>query len=321
MPVASSWLTAPRVRRIVPALGAIPDRLPWMQPTDARLRLWRACGGPIEDIGLLVDVILHAGLVQRDHGSLRLTATGRRAVARHRSDGYRPVALALLRSGLLHDQGRRFLESFPAKPDGTITCRAAQVRKVAPQLLGLLQHWPDLGGHMLTVPQQLVNELGAVWALLSPPPAERAEADARRWSIGKRAELYSYQFERLKIDQPSAIVWAAQDDDNLGYDIEDRTMSPRRRIEVKGSGGREIRFFLTGNEWRKAYTDPTSYEIQFWGGIDLNRPVADEYDALRAQGYPVVFPNVPVLLTNGVLDAVPDRWKVTVASDGGQPSP
>jgi hypothetical protein len=182
---------------------------------------------------------------------------------------------------------------------------------VAPQLFGLLQNWPDLRGHTLTVPQHLVSELAAVWALLSPPPPERAEADARRWSIGKRAELYSYQLERLNADRPSAIVWVAQDDDNLGYDIEDRTPSPRRRIEVKGSGGRDVRFFLTANEWRKAQIDPATYEIQFWGGIDLNRSAAEEYPVLRAEGYPVVFQNVADLLASGVLDAVPDRWKVT----------
>ena len=310
MSVASSWLTAQRVRRIVPALSAFPHRLPGLQPPYARMRLWRACGGPIEDIGPLIDVILHAGLIKQEQGTLRLTDSGRRALIRHRRDGHRPVALALLRSGLLHDQARRFLESFPTDSDGAITCRASHARNVAPQLLGLLEHWPALRGHDLTVPKDLVRELGAVWALLSPPPADRALADARRWSIGKRAELYSYQFERLKVDQPSAVIWVAEDDETLGYDIEDRTTRPRRRIEVKGSGGPRIRFFLSENEWGKAHDDPTSYEIQFWGGIDLNRPVAEEYESLRRQGYPLVFADFPALLASGVLEAVPDRWKV-----------
>lgn len=319
MPVASTWLTAPRVRRIAQALGAIPDRSPGVLAVDAPLRLWRACGGPIEDIGPLVDVIVHAELAHRDQASLRLTPAGRRALARQRAEGHRPVALALLRSGLLHDQARRFLDSFPANSDDTITCRAAHARKVAPQLLGLLQHWPDLRGHTITVPQQLVAELGAVWALLSPPPTERAEADARRWSIGKRAELYSYQLERLNATSASTIVWVAQDDDNLGYDIEDRSTNPRRRIEVKGSGGREVRFFLTANEWRKAHTEPGTYEIQFWGGIDLNRSAADEYHTLRSEGYPIVFPHVADLLDTGILDAAPDRWRITHPA-AGEPS-
>jgi hypothetical protein len=80
---------------------------------------------------------------------------------------------------------------------------------------------------------------------------------------------------------------------------------------VKGSGGAEPRFFMSDNEWRKAHDDPSTYEVQFWGGIDLNRPAADEYPALRARGFPIVLRDLPALATAGVLDAQPERWRVS----------
>jgi hypothetical protein len=220
--------------------------------------------------------------------------------------------MALIRAGLLHDQARLFLDSFAPDAEGNVVCRVSDARRVSPQLVGLLQHWPEVRttSSTLLVPPQLLAELAAVWALIPAVTAERAESEARRKTIGNRAEGYSYQLERLAAVDASAIVWVAQDDDSLGFDIEDRGVTPRRRIEVKGSSGRETRFFMSDNEWRKASDDPRSYEIHFWGGIDLNRPAADEYVALRSQGFPIVFTDLPRLIQEGVLDAFPDRWRV-----------
>ncbi|MEK7426960.1 MAG: DUF3883 domain-containing protein [Actinomycetota bacterium] len=150
-----------------------------------------------------------------------------------------------------------------------------------------------------------------MWALIAPPSEARAVEDARRKTIGNRAEAYSYQLERLGATNGSDIIWVARDDDDLGYDIEDRSTTPRRRIEVKGSGGVEPRFFMSDNEWRKAHDDPTSYEVQFWGGIDLNRPAADEYVTLRSNGFPIVFQDLPSLVSAGLLDAQPERWRLS----------
>jgi hypothetical protein len=163
----------------------------------------------------------------------------------------------------------------------------------------------------LLISPQIVDELVAVWALIAPPSEARAIEDMRRKSIGNRAEAYSYQLERLAAAVASSIVWVAQDDDTLGYDLEDRSTDPRRRIEVKGSGGREPRFFMSDNEFRKAQEFGVSYEVQFWGGIDLNRPVVEEYPILRALGYPVTLVDIPSLVAIGQVDAQPDRWRVT----------
>lgn len=311
MPVPSSWLTAPRVRRLHEVLVVVPERPPGLPDATAKLPIWRQCGGPIEDVPTLVDVLVHAELVRRENASLRLTPAGRRTLTRNRAEHDRPLALALIRTGLLHDQARALLDTFPLADDRTLTCRTTAARRVAPQLLGLLERWNETRtGPTLTISAQLVEELTAVWALIAPPSEARAVEDKRRKSIGNRAEAYSYQLERLSAATSSAIVWVAQDDDTLGYDLEDRSTSPRRRIEVKGSGGPEVRFFMSDNEWRKAHSSPTTYEIQFWGNIDLNRPSAEEYPTLRSMGFPIVLRDVPALLAAGALTAQPDRWRI-----------
>lgn len=314
MPVASSWLTAARVGRLPDVLAAIPERLPAIPEASASLLVWNAAGGPMDEVPVLIEVLVHSELVRRELGGLRLSAAGRRALARHRPDSGRPLALALIRAGLFHDQARLLLDTFPPDQSGAITCRHTDARRAAPQLIGLMLLWPDTrDGQRLILPPSLVAELTTVWALLRPPSDARGDADRRRKSIGDRAEAYSYQLERLGAERTATIVWVAQDDDTLGYDIEDRSTTPRRRIEVKGSGGLEPRFFMSDNEWRKAHDDPDSYEVHFWGGIDLNRIAADEYVALRASGFPVVLRNLPSLEEHGAIVAVPDRWRVQTA--------
>lgn len=71
---------------------------------------------------------------------------------------------------------------------------------------------------------------------------------------------------------------------------------------------------MSNNEWRKSQEDPSNYEVQFWGGIDLNRPVAEEYAALRQRGYPVVLRDLPALSAAGRLAAFPDRWRVSASA-------
>jgi hypothetical protein len=95
---------------------------------------------------------------------------------------------------------------------------------------------------------------------LSP---DEAALEAARKSIGNRGELYSYQLERLNAEVASDIVGVSRDNDNLGHDIEDRSVNPRRRIEVKASGDTTVRFFLSDNEWDKAHEHSDHYEIHF----------------------------------------------------------
>jgi hypothetical protein len=313
--VRSGWLTAVRTRRLLTVLAALPARTPGIPDDQARLRVWRSCGGPIDEVPVMLDVLVGAELAVREHGQLRLSRGGQRVVAQHGPQGLRPLVLALLRAGYFHDQARILLELGRSQADGSLTCASGQARRACPQLVGALQHWPDVTStQLLRVPAHLVRELEAVWALLPAPSPDEAALEAARKSIGDRGELYSYQLERLNAEVPSDIVWVARDDDNLGYDIEDRSVDPRRRIEVKASGDTVVRFFLSDNEWQKAHEDPSHYEIHFWGSVDLSVPPAEEFPRLRARSYPTVLRNLPELLHSGQLAATTYRWRIVQPS-------
>ena len=309
--VRSTWLTAARTRRLGLILTVVPSRSPGIAVDQARLRLWRTCGGPIDDVPTLIDILVGAELAIVDRAALRLTRAGQNVLTKHRAEGLRPLGLALLRAGYLHDQARNLLDMSATDAAGGLSCPTRAARQRCPQLLGVLQFWPDVAiGSRVDVPAHLVRELETVWALLPPPTADEAAADALRKNIGNRGELYSYQLERLNATDQSHIVWVARDDPNLGYDIEDRSVHPRRRIEVKASGDTPIRFLLSDNEWQKAHDNPSSYEIHFWGGVDLNLDPAEEYARLRGQGYPQIFTNLPGLVSAHQFTAQPTKWRL-----------
>ena len=116
--------------------------------------------------------------------------------------------------------------------------------------------------------------------------------------------------ERTRVGDPSRIVWVARDTDSLGWDVEDRSRTPHRRIEVKGRRDAEIIFFLSENECSKAQQLGADYEVHFWGEINLNLEPAVEYAALRAAGYPVVIENLAARLAKGDFVAEPVRWRL-----------
>ncbi|MBI2502520.1 MAG: DUF3883 domain-containing protein [Candidatus Latescibacteria bacterium] len=105
----------------------------------------------------------------------------------------------------------------------------------------------------------------------------------------------------------------ARDDDSLGYDIEDVSVTPQRRIEAKASTTREVRFILSANEWEVAHRHGDDYEVHFWGGIDVTRQPADEYQVLRKAGYPIVYRNVARLHAEGRLTARPLQYQIQEA--------
>src|SRR5439155_4669808 len=109
---------------------------------------------------------------------------------------------------------------------------------------------------------------------------------------------------------PTKILWVARDSDSLGWDVEDHTVRPWRRIEVKGRRDREIIFHLSQNEWEKAHDFREHYELQFWGGIDLRRDPMVEYAALRSEGFPVCYPNLAAELQAPGWRATPMSWRV-----------
>ena len=307
----AGWLTAPRTARLLGILTALP-RPDGMDASSARLTLWRSVGGPIDEIAPALEVLTTLELVQPQAGRMRLTPAGTRLLAQSRTQGYRPLAITLIRSGMMSEQARVLLDLSETTDDGSLVCALRRAQQGCPQLLGLLAHWPDVETRpQVRIPAGLVQELQAVWALMPVDRSDAARREKLRQDIGNRGELYTYQLERIRATNPSHIVWVARDDDRLGYDVEDRSVTPRRRIEAKASGATPVVFFLSENEWNKAHDDPQTYEIQFWGDIDLNREPATEFAELRQRGYPKVYMDVPSRLANGELTANPIKWRVS----------
>lgn len=304
-----SWLTAARVARLTSILRAIRSHPPPGVPAQRAERVvWRSCGGPLDEVSGLISVLVGAELVSSG-GTLRLTKAGRLVATQDHQHGGTMLARALIRAGFFAAQARKLAElSQVDEGSGGITCRRHIATENAPQLVGLLRRFAGvIWEEVLYIPASLREEITEIWALL---PARPVAKDDRRKAIGDRGELYSYRLERLRIADTSRIRWVAQDDDTLGYDIEDSSVAPHRRIEVKASRSAEPRFFLSANEWEVAHRHGRSYEVHFWGTVDLEQDPAQEYSRLRAAGYPTIYQNISQRLADGTLTARPTQYLI-----------
>lgn len=309
---SGSWLTAARVARLPSILRAVRSHPPPGVPAQrAVLVVWRSCGGPLDEVPGLISVLARAGLVSSG-STLRLTKAGRRVATQDHQHGGTMLARALIRAGFFADQARKLAELSQAdERSGGIACRRHIATENAPQLVGLLRRFASVTwGKELFIPASLKEEITEIWALL---PARPVAKDDRRKVIGDRGELYSYRLERLRAADPSSIRWVAQDDDTLGYDIEDSSADPQRRIEVKVSTSAEPRFFMSANEWDVAHRQGKSYEVHFWGTIDVEQDPAQEYTRLRAAGYPTIYKDIAQQLDDGTLTAWPTQYLVKAA--------
>jgi hypothetical protein len=305
-----NWLTAVRLRRLSEVLTAVRTHPPPGVPEQRVHRVaWSRCHGPLADVAALIDVLVGARLLEHRGSLTRLTRRGHRVATQDHQQGGRLLVRSLIDAGYFRNQARMLLASGDFTVSGNLVCKRSHALGVAAQLTGALRRWTDvvLDSH-LRVPATLVEELLATWAL--QPIPRRPDEEARQ-EIGDRAEAYSYQLERERAGDPSRVQWVALDDDALGYDIKNAATSPERCIEVKGSQGPEVRFFLSSNEWEVGHRLVEAYEIHFWGGISLTRPRATEYRQLREQGYPLVFRNLPRVLESGQLIGTPSQYLIT----------
>jgi hypothetical protein len=215
-----------------------------------------------------------------------------------------------MRAGFFSEQVRRLIEASTLEAGG-LTCGRLEAQRTAPQLIGLLRRWPDVFSvaGQVQLPTDLVMILTDVWPLLSKN--QREIQDPKR-QVAYRAEAYSYRYEILQSKDPTKIRTFGGIDNSMGYDIEDTNTQPQRRIEVKGSRGQDIRFFMTANEWRVANESGASYEVQFWGCISLSRPADQEYKELLDKGYPVKIKNFLTSIKAGILSGEPYSYLVTV---------
>lgn len=309
-PPTDSWLTGPRLDRLALALLAIGPSAPGVAREGAIRTIWRRGGGSHEEADQVLEILDWLNFVRTEGNSVRRTKPGNTVSRSLRAGNYRPLALAIIRAGLFSEQARSLLESGKIDVNGNLVCLPRVASSVAPQLIGLLSRWPDFESRPnVVVPSSVVDELAAVWALRAPEDAESPRLGQGR-RVGKRAELYSFQRERSEAQDPSAIAWVAKDSDSLGWDIEDRTSIPHRRIEVKGSGGEDVVFLLSENEWKQASTYGPNYEVQFWGSIDLQREEPNEYASLRASGFPIVIPNIWDKVASGEWTGTPVLWRI-----------
>lgn len=304
------WLTAARVARLHTILRAIRSHPPPGVPLDRAERIvWSRCGGPLDDVGRLLRVLVATELVAR--GSvLRLSSRGRTIATQDHQSGGTLIARALIRAGHFADQARRLSESGALDAmSGDFVCPRSRAIESAAQLVGILRRFPGVRWDThLRISTELLNDLIDFWSLV---PQQSPIVDDGKKAIGDRGELYSYRLERLRCADAGHIRWVARDSGSLGYDIEDQSVTPHRRIEAKASALQATRFILSANEWDVAHRHGTHYEIHFWGGIDLGRQPADEYEILRARGYPRVYVDLPSLLAEAQLRAEPTHYLIT----------
>lgn len=315
---AQSWFTPQRLERMTQALRVVY----YGGRTGLRLELadrtiWKTVGGPLGDVPDIIQVLRSLGLLAHKPPHLQLTRSGRQVATQDHQHGGRLLARKIITRGLLLGQARVLIESCEPDEAGALRCRRDLAVTQAPQLTGLLRRFPEVefGAH-LVIPRALVTELDNAWI----PAASPSRVDHRK-SLGDRGEEFSYRYERDHAADRTRIHWVAQDDDDLGYDIEDTTGPGRRLIEVKASSATDVRFFLSTNEWRVATENPTAYELQFWGGVNLAADPAEEYQRLRASGYPIVFNDLPAHVQSGSLLLAASQYLVTGASPAPSDDP
>jgi hypothetical protein len=309
MKVRSDWLTSIRVQRLGQILIGVPSISRYVTQKELENILWRNCGGPMNEVRNLIDILAGLKLIRRDNQSVIRTKTGDSIAKALRAGDAASLALSLIRVGYFHDQARILIECGRVNDFGNLRCSTRLARTGAAQLVGLLQSWNGIQLlPELLIPARVFEELNAVWALL-PPPVELPKWAAERKAVGDRAEMYTVQYERGRVGT-NAIFWVSRDSDALGWDVEDRSTVPRRCIEVKGRREVGVVFYLSENEWNKAQELGRSYEIQFWGGIDLSKEPSFEYAFLRGEGFPIRISNVAEELRNNWL-AVPVTWKIS----------
>lgn len=306
----ATWWTAARLQRLAQALVVIPPVRAAVPFDEAVRSISRRSRGSREEILRTLEALQHLGAVTVEKGRFGRTLSGdslSKALAR---GDHRPLGLALIQVGIFQEQGRVLFEASRLSATGNLECPAKVARNGAAQLLAVLDLWPEVQTTpTVSIPADVFAQLDAAWIV--PPPSHSLLRVALRKEVGDRAELLTYLRERSRVGtDPSLIAWVARDSDTLGWDVEDRSVAACRRIEVKGSQGAEMRFYLSENELTKAREHGENYEVQFWGGIDLQAPIYPELQRLVQSGYPRVYRNPAALIDSGGLLATPVRWRV-----------
>lgn len=296
------------MRRLERLLRALSPRAPGLAVANITQILWPTCGGPRQEIEVLVDVLVRSGLAQTQALRIYRTRQGERITSMEQNRSRQELALVLIRRGWLHDQVQRLLPVL-VQERTDLACSLEIATHKAAQLVSLLRAWPDIVTDTeVRISGMLLAELDSPWSLI---PATGPSSKDPRLAVGKRGEAYSYQYLRHHSSDHTTVLWVAADDETLGYDLEEINEINSMRIEVKASRGKPVRFILTPNEHRKAHEYGPDYMIHFWGEINLHLDPAHEYQQLLDRGYPLVFQDLPNHLRFGTLRAEPSEWLIT----------
>ena len=267
--------------------------------------------GPREEIPDLVAVLEQLGLLHVAANRYQLSRRGRRIADMSRERRTRELGDLIIQAGFLHDQVRQLIEESTIDENGAAHAAMRTLRHVAPQLLGILRAWPGVvGASFVVIPSDLFGTIDVPWSLV--PLAQPGDSDAK--TVGSRGEAYSMHLLRHHSHNPNAVLWVSRDDQTLGYDIEDRSTDDVRRIEVKASRQTEVRFYLSEHEHTIAHRQPKSYEVHFWGEINLNLDPKTEFNLLRERGFPLIFENLAAHLADNRLQAMPTKYRVTLGT-------
>lgn len=310
--LTSAHFTESFVERLLLVLVVIPSRQAGGMPLDDLPTLMQSrITGSRQAVMLLVSGLSTLRLVSIVDGVIARTTLGDRVRRQMRSDGSYPLAVAIVRSGIMASQIRAIRAVLRKSGEGYVCSRVA-AQSVAPQLVGLLARMPEVRiGGRITIGAAAGIELDSMWNELAPEGRiDWQEVEMRRKAIGDRAELYSMQLETsVQVGARENVFWVSRDDDSLGYDIEVRG-NPIRRIEVKGSSGPDVKFLLSSNEYRVARTHRDAYEIHFWGKINLRLDPQDDFERLISAGYPIRISDPVAAFSNAPWRIEPSVYRV-----------
>ena len=137
--VTSDWFIAPRVRRLQRMIHLLPSRPPGISSNQLVKTLRPQIDSPPEEIPQLVQILAGLGLLHVDSERFHLSRKGRRAATLAEDRARRELAELLIQSGLLHEQVRQIVQASSIDHEGMARSKVGQLRRAAPQLLGLLQ--------------------------------------------------------------------------------------------------------------------------------------------------------------------------------------
>jgi hypothetical protein len=317
-------VTGPRFARMERLLRAVPSsHAGGLATTNAALILASSARVPTEEVPDHLRLLEDLGLLGSSAGRLARSSQGDRLVRRLRQGDGGALAAFLCQSGIFAGQVQQLSMLLRITPTGS-EAPLALARRQAPQLLGLLSRLE--GVHIespISLPSLVTEMLNSSWSQFFPPPPAPVGSTEERLQVGERAELYSLQRERSAASSPRSVLWVSREDSSAGYDIEVREGSSRR-IEVKGSRGREVTFLLSSNELACAVRHGEGFELHFWGDVDLRQRPAQDYARLTGSGYPIVIRNPAATLQQEpwtLSPAVYRARRVDAASTGTDAAP